>query len=538
METNIHHIPLNEIEIMTNIRVMEHDSIKELAQSIKENGLIQPITVMVNSNKTPIYRLITGHRRFEAYKLNGEELIPAIVKPKMDEKDIHTLQIVENIQRETVSIIEESKAFESMKHDLHLNAKQIARMIGKSAKYVETRMMLANLIPQISLLVHTGKLTLQHATLFAQCVPDMQEKLLQRLEDHGAPGTYEGARELKRYIKNSVVHPLGTAPFDFEDENLFPEAGSCLKCPKRSGAHKNLFETIDSEDDCFDPDCYFKKIQAFMEQIRAQYKDQGVKVHFLTEHWYPEVELKKKGWEFAAVQKTFDMPKGKPMKGYPLKAVGIWIEANDPQKNGTAVQILTKEQYQKFSESEGSDINSKIDTALANLSAPDEFQKFRDHAQKYIRTVINDIALAVSKADDVKIPDAMLRMIGHDLLNGLDDEDMRSFLKNFQWVCDIPGANETDPVLTVNYENATYIHLDPLYQANIYRYTGRDLNELIIYLMLLELGSRSVNTRHINSDFIYAVEMAKELKVDTEITMMNIENEAGIELQKYFVLRK
>jgi len=518
--TNIFMLPLNEIEIKDNIRVMEHDSIKELAQSIKENGLIQAITVMVQSNKTPLYRLITGHRRYQAYVLNKEETIPCFVQPKMDEQEIHTLQIVENIQRETISVIEERKAFGKMKNELNLTPKQIARMIGKTVKYVESRLLLINLIPDISVLVHQGKLTLQHATLFAQCQPDIQEKLLKRIgepNENNPTVSYESPRQLKQYIKNSVVHPLGTAPFDFDDQKLLPEAGSCAQCSKRSGVHKKLFESIESEDDCFDPDCYLKKVLAWMEQKRTEYEGLDAKVLFLTDNWYPDTEMKKRGWAFSGTQKVFDMPKGKPMKGYSLDIIGIWIDANDPQKNGTTVQILTKEQYAKYTDRvERSDPDSMVGTDMDKGVTKGESEKATNELQKYIKRIINSIALVISKTDEVKIPDAMLRMIGHDLIRGLDDEDLASFLKNFQWVASIPTGKEGESDIIVNHENALFLHVDKLYQANIYRYSGRDLNEVVIYLVLLEIGSRSLSKTNINTDFIYAVEMAKELNIDTE----------------------
>jgi len=136
----------------------EEDSLTELADSIREHGVLQPILVRPIGGK---YELIAGERRWRASRMAGRETIPAIVV-EFDEETALEVSIIENLQREDVSPLEEAAMFRKMT-DLGYSVRQLAQKIGKDKGYVENRIRLAEAPPEIRDLVSVRKDTLSHA---------------------------------------------------------------------------------------------------------------------------------------------------------------------------------------------------------------------------------------------------------------------------------------------------------------------------------------------------------------------------------------
>ncbi|MDP9250669.1 MAG: ParB/RepB/Spo0J family partition protein, partial [Chloroflexota bacterium] len=136
----------------------EEDSLTELAASIREHGILQPILVRPIGSQ---YELIAGERRWRASRMAGRETIPAIVA-EFDEETALEVSIIENLQREDVSPLEEAAMFRKMT-DLGYSVRQLAQKIGKDKGYVENRMRLADAPPEVRELVSLRKDTLSHA---------------------------------------------------------------------------------------------------------------------------------------------------------------------------------------------------------------------------------------------------------------------------------------------------------------------------------------------------------------------------------------
>ena len=136
----------------------EEDSLTELADSIREHGVLQPILVRPVGSQ---YELIAGERRWRASRMAERETIPAIVV-EFDEETALEVSIIENLQREDVSPLEEAAMFGKMT-DLGYSLRQLAQKIGKDKGYVENRMRLAAAPPEIRELVSLRKDTLSHA---------------------------------------------------------------------------------------------------------------------------------------------------------------------------------------------------------------------------------------------------------------------------------------------------------------------------------------------------------------------------------------
>ena len=154
------------------------EKIQELAQSIKENGLIQPIIV----RKSPVlgYEILAGERRYRASRAAGLSEVPVIVK-QLSDQDMMLHSIIENLQRENLNPIEEAKAYQSL-IDKGFTNTEIAEKMGKSRPYITNLVRLLGLPKHILTEVESGKLSQAHARLLIQLSSDKQDKLLNRIQ--------------------------------------------------------------------------------------------------------------------------------------------------------------------------------------------------------------------------------------------------------------------------------------------------------------------------------------------------------------------
>ena len=154
------------------------EKIQALAQSIKENGLIQPIIV----RKSPVlgYEILAGERRYRASIAAGLSEVPVIVK-QLSDQDMMLHSIIENLQRENLNPIEEAKAYQSL-IDKGFTHTEIAEKMGKSRPYITNLVRLLGLPKHILTEVESGKLSQAHARLLIQLSSDKQDKLLNRIQ--------------------------------------------------------------------------------------------------------------------------------------------------------------------------------------------------------------------------------------------------------------------------------------------------------------------------------------------------------------------
>ena len=154
------------------------EKIEELAQSIKENGLIQPIIV----RQSPVigYEILAGERRYRASIAAGLTEVPVIIK-KLSDQDMMVHSIIENLQREDLNPIEEAKAYQSLIEKGYTHA-DIAAKMGKSRPYITNLVRLLTLPNFILKEVETGKLSQAHARLLIQLPLKEQKNLLNRIQ--------------------------------------------------------------------------------------------------------------------------------------------------------------------------------------------------------------------------------------------------------------------------------------------------------------------------------------------------------------------
>ena len=153
------------------------EKLDELAQSIKENGLIQPIIV----RQSPVigYEILAGERRYRASLLAGLRSIPAVVK-QLSDQEMMVQSIIENLQRENLNPIEEARAYESLVEKGFTHA-EIADKMGKSRPYISNSIRLLSLPDAILSEVENGKLSQAHARSLVGLNKEQQDYFFQRI---------------------------------------------------------------------------------------------------------------------------------------------------------------------------------------------------------------------------------------------------------------------------------------------------------------------------------------------------------------------
>ena len=159
-------IPINEL--MSNPyqprKVFYEEALKELSESIKEHGVFQPIIV---KKSVKGYNIIAGERRTKASELAGLKTVPAIVRDFSDE-EMMQVALLENLQREDLSAIEEAKAYKSIIESLRLTQDELAKRLGKSRSHITNMLGLLRLPLSVQDMVLYGKISMGHARVLSK----------------------------------------------------------------------------------------------------------------------------------------------------------------------------------------------------------------------------------------------------------------------------------------------------------------------------------------------------------------------------------
>ncbi|MBK6799541.1 MAG: ParB/RepB/Spo0J family partition protein [Acidobacteria bacterium] len=156
-------IRLGEIELSpTNTRQIDDKSLADLAASIRQNGVLQPILVRPIEAESAKYQIVAGERRFRAAGLAELKEIPAQVRAMSDDEAL-SLQIIENLQREDLHPIDEAESFRRLREAMGVTVREMAQRVAKDARYVARRLSLTNLIEEGREDFRKERITLAHA---------------------------------------------------------------------------------------------------------------------------------------------------------------------------------------------------------------------------------------------------------------------------------------------------------------------------------------------------------------------------------------
>jgi ParB family chromosome partitioning protein len=252
-------------ESTTNPRkTFDEAKLWELAESIKHNGMIQPVTVRPNNQG---FEIVAGTRRFRAAQLAELFSVPARIV-EIDDAQALEWQLVENSQRVDVHPYEEAQGFQRLLDIPGYDVAALVEKSGKSASHVYARLSLLQLIPAVAEAFTQERITASHANLIARLPQESQAEAFEQCwrkdwqdkEPHLLP-----AKHVAAWIQANLYLSLADAPFDCEDPTLNPAAGACVTCPRRSGHNTSLFCDVHG-DQCLDSTCYHSKVEAFLDR--------------------------------------------------------------------------------------------------------------------------------------------------------------------------------------------------------------------------------------------------------------------------------
>lgn len=285
----------------------------ELVASVREKGVLQPILVrkvVAVKGSGFHYEVVAGHRRLAAAREAGLSEIPAQVATMTNAQALEA-QIVENLQRQDISPIEEGEAYRRLIESSKQTVDDIAVKVGKSPRYVRDRLVLTNLVPKLAAMFRGGEIGAGVAAVMARLSPEFQRLSIRTLFESRWNAGQIDVSEAREWVREQVYAAISDAPWQGDDETvkaqLEKDAGPCEECPK---GKSDLFGKA-AADRCPNPACYAKKIAAYIEikkradptlvSVSSQYGHGGqegsTKEGALSRSLYHKIESKKDGCE-------------------------------------------------------------------------------------------------------------------------------------------------------------------------------------------------------------------------------------------------
>ena len=251
-------------------RTFEEAALKELAESIRSQGVLSPLLVRPLTENG--FEIVAGARRYRAAQMAEVPTVPVRIVNLSDAQAVE-MSIVENLQRKDVHPLEEAQGFRALLDldEPKYSIDQIAAKVGKSAVFVASRLKLTDLVPAAVEAFYANEIGVGHALLLAKLPANVQEQALsacfKEVYNNGASKPARillPVRNLQFWIDSNILLILKDAPFNKRDAQLVPAAGSCADCPKRTGHNKLLFgDDLGRQGDrCTDPGCYGAKVAA------------------------------------------------------------------------------------------------------------------------------------------------------------------------------------------------------------------------------------------------------------------------------------
>ena len=216
-------LPISQVETCSSQprKRFDDESLQELADSISQHGIIQPLTVRKLSSG--YYQIIAGERRWRAARLAGLQEVPVIVI-EADDRKAAELAMIENLQREDLNPMEEAAGFQSLIESYHMTQEEAAQRVGKSRSAVTNALRLLGLTPSVRKLVDEGKLSAGHARALVPLSPSLQESAANAIVSGGL-----SVRQTEALVKRLSAEKKEAQAKDPDEVDYLAEAQNELK---------------------------------------------------------------------------------------------------------------------------------------------------------------------------------------------------------------------------------------------------------------------------------------------------------------------
>ena len=245
-------IPMNEIERDPDQprKVFEPTALRELAASIRADGLLQPIVVRPSTTGRTRYMISVGERRWRAHQINGAATIRAFVTIPKDTTTIRVMQIIENDQRQDVTPLEQARSYQALMDSTGWTVEELGARIGKAPHRITERTALLNLRPEYQALLASGNLKPSEATELVRLSPHGQDTLFNAIRTGGCRN-YNDLRASATALVNAeqqlLLMPDAPPPptkADRDLANAFEAHVERVAALLRSGIHENQIVAV------------------------------------------------------------------------------------------------------------------------------------------------------------------------------------------------------------------------------------------------------------------------------------------------------
>ena len=401
----------------------------ELAEDIKRRGIDSPITVrplpgsrLADTDRTVQYELVCGERRLRASEIAGASTIPAMVRALTDTQALE-IQLVENLQRDDLTELEEAEGYEALMQHAELTAEEVGVRIGKSRSYMYGRLKLLDLCSEARVSLRDGTIDASRALLVAR-IPDhkLQIKAMKEIvagQGYTTPREPLTYRQALEHVQRNYMLKLGEASFKITSVDLVPNVGSCKTCTKRTGHDPDLFSDVKGADVCTDPPCFHRKEEAHAHQLVAAAKAKGQTVIAGKEalELRASNSYRDKFVGYRSLDSVEDSPTDQPLRkiiGPLMKADGIkpvLIESN--RNKGELVECLPNE------------------TVLKLLKAVEQQANAEQKVTKEVQKLVDDKKAKAEAKAKAQFEQEWRKNLLHDTWATMrDDADIKAFTTN------------------------------------------------------------------------------------------------------------
>lgn len=271
-QNEMQHLPLSQIHRSETLNPRHHRNatkFEQMVESIRDNGVIQPIVVRPSPTHDAMYEVVAGDTRFEASQKVSLDTIPAIIRTLTD-SEAKVLAAIENLQRANLSPIEEAWIAAEIMDANNQNHDDARKQLGWSRSKLDNRLLLSHCIDDVSKALVDGVIKIGHAEVMASLSTDNQRHVLKRILEEKM--TVEQTRERMKQLTPA----LRNAPFPTAD---------CQTCRHNSASNADLFASADEKDKavCYHKPCFDQKTEVACQIIVTDTKENYGRVHLDTE---------------------------------------------------------------------------------------------------------------------------------------------------------------------------------------------------------------------------------------------------------------